>query len=96
MSRHRVVATKASTQTMAHLLKILYFGFLLGHDQGRVDLWLAAAMIVVAMVGTSASRGVLEKMSDVNFRRWTRGTVTVIGVIYLCNGLALVAGLART
>lgn len=96
MSRHQVVATKASTQTMAHLLKILYFGFLLGHDQGRVEWWLAIAMILVAMAGTSASRGVLEKMTDTNFRRWTRGTVTVIGVVYLFNGIALVAGLTKT
>ena len=96
MSRHRVVATKASTQTLAHLLKILYFGFLLGHDQGRVELWLAAAMILVAMAGTSASRGVLEKMTDVNFRRWTRGTVTVIGLLYLANGIALLMGWTKT
>ncbi|MDB5803555.1 MAG: hypothetical protein JWN73_877 [Betaproteobacteria bacterium] len=93
MSRHRVVATKASTQTLAHLLKILYFGFLLGHDQGRVEWWLAISMIVVAMAGNSASRGVLEKMTDVNFRRWTRGTVTVIGLVYLGNGVALLTGL---
>jgi len=96
MSRHRVVATKASTQTLAHLLKILYFGFLLGHDQGRVEWWLAGSMILIAMAGTSASRGVLEKMTDVNFRRWTRITVTVIGLLYLCNGIALMMGWTKT
>lgn len=89
MTRHQVVATKASTQTMAHLLKILYFGVLLGTSQGSVEWWLAIAMIVIAMAGTSASRGVLERMTDVNFRRWTRITVTVIGSVYLVNGIAL-------
>ena len=90
MTRHRVVATKASTQTMSHLLKILYFGFLLGTSQGRVEWWMAIVTIVIAMAGTTASRGVLERMTDVNFRKWTRGTVTVVGLFYLGNGLSLI------
>ena len=90
MTRHRVVATKASTQTMSHLLKILYFGFLLGTSQGRVEWWMAIVTIGIAMAGTTASRGVLERMTDVNFRKWTRGTVTVVGLFYLGNGLSLI------
>jgi len=91
MNRHQVVATKASTQTMSHLLKIIYFGFLIGTaQQGSVDWWMAAGMIALAMAGTTASRGVLEKMTDVNFRKWTRGTVTVIGLIYLGNAFKLI------
>jgi len=89
MTRHRVVATKASTQTMSHLLKILYFGFLLGTSQGRVEWWLALVMIAFAMAGTTCSRGVLERITDVNFRKWTRWTVTVIGLVYLGNGVSL-------
>jgi uncharacterized membrane protein YfcA len=90
MTRHQVVATKASTQTMSHLLKIFYFGFLIGAEQrGSVEWWMAVSMILVAMAGTSASRGVLERMTDVNFRKWTRGTVTLIGLFYLGNAVNL-------
>ena len=90
MTRQQVVATKASTQTMSHLLKIFYFGFLISAEkQGSVEWWMALTMIVVAMAGTTASRGVLEKMTDVNFRKWTRATVTVIGLFYLGNGISL-------
>jgi len=90
MDRRGVVATKAATQTMSHLLKILYFGFLLGQSQGgRVEWWMAASMIALAMLGTTLSRGVLEKMSDVNFRQWTRWTVTAVGMCYLGNGILI-------
>jgi len=90
MTRQQVVATKASTQTMSHLLKIFYFGFLINQaQQGSVEWWMAASMILIAMAGTTASRGVLERMTDVNFRKWTRWTVTVIGLVYLGNAFAL-------
>jgi len=87
MNRRQVVATKAATQTLSHLLKILYFGIILGSSQGRVEWWLALSMIAFAMVGTSMSRGVLERMTDVNFRQWTRWTLTVIGTFYLGSGI---------
>jgi uncharacterized membrane protein YfcA len=90
MTRQQVVATKASTQTMSHLLKIFYFGFLIGTEQrGSVEWWMAISMILVAMAGTTASRGVLERMTDVNFRKWTRATVTMIGLFYLGNAVNL-------
>jgi len=87
MNRHQVVATKAATQTLSHLLKILYFGLVLETAHGRVEWWLAVAMVACAMLGTSMSRGVLERMTDVNFRQWTRWTLNVIGTFYLGSGI---------
>ena len=87
MTRHGVVATKAASQTFAHLVKILYFGVLLASAQGSVEWWLALSMVALAVVGTTLSRKVLESMTDLNFRQWTRWTVSVIGVFYLCNGI---------
>jgi len=87
MTRRQVVATKAISQTFAHLLKILYFGVLLATSQGSVAWPFAAAMVLLAVIGTTLSRKVLDRMTDHDFRRWTRYTVTVIGGFYLCSGL---------
>jgi hypothetical protein len=48
---------------------------------------MAVVMVAIAMLGTNISRSVLDRMSDVNFRRWTRWTVTVIGSVYLGTGI---------
>ena len=89
MSRHKVVATKAATQSLTHLLKIGYFG---GVVAGEIELpaWLFASMVALAFVGTQASRPVLERMTDGAFRAWTRWTVMTLGLLYLGAGLRLV------
>ena len=91
MRRHAVVATKALTQSFTHLLKIFYFGAVISlQGDGHVKPWLAGMMVALALLGTSLSRSVLERMNDVSFRRWTRWTVLTLGAVYLANGLRLV------
>ncbi|HEY4999198.1 MAG TPA: sulfite exporter TauE/SafE family protein, partial [Usitatibacter sp.] len=70
MTRHKVVATKASTQSLSHVLKIIYFGGVLAVEGGTVEPWLAVTMVALAVVGTSLSRQVLERITDASFRLW--------------------------
>ncbi len=49
----------------------------------------AASLVVLAFIGTSLSRRVLERISDTSFRRWTRWTVMSMGAAYLVSGLRL-------
>jgi len=92
MDRRAVVATKASTQSLGHIIKIAYFGGLVGAAQrGTVDFWLAALMVALAITGTTLSRRVLENLTDVSFRKWTRWTVLTTGVVYLSAGAWLLA-----
>jgi uncharacterized membrane protein YfcA len=89
MSRHQVVATKATTQSFSHLLKIAYFGGIVTTGRGTVEPWMGAMMVALAFAGTSLSTRVLEKMNDTSFRMWTRRTVMGIGVAYLASGILL-------
>ena len=91
MGRHAVVATKALTQSLSHILKIIYFGGVIAVEGGAVAPWLAAMMVLLAFVGTSLSRRVLEGMNDKSFRLWTRWTVMALGAFYLASGLILIA-----
>jgi len=87
MNRHAVVATKATTQSLSHCLKILYFGGVLAVEGEAISLWIAAMMVVLAFAGTSLSRPVLKRISDSSFRSWTRWGVLALGAIYLASGL---------
>ncbi len=89
MTRHAVVATKATTQSLSHLMKIGYFGGILTVGRGQVEPWLGAMMVALAFVGTTLSTRVLEKMNDASFRLWTRRVVMTIGVFYLASGILL-------
>ncbi len=89
MTRHQVVATKAMTQSLSHLVKIAYFGLLIADPEGRFPWWVAAMMVALAFTGTTLSRSVLEKMNDENFRKWTRWTVLTTGVVYLASGVLM-------
>ena len=90
MTRHAVVATKAMTQSFTHLQKIAYFGGIVsGAERGSIEPGLAAMMVALALVGTSLSRRVLERMTDSAFRQWTRWTVMTLGVFYLVSGISL-------
>jgi uncharacterized membrane protein YfcA len=90
MTRQRVVATKAMTQSFSHLLKIGYFGAIvsIGSD-AKIDWWLGAMMVGLAFAGTNLSRRVLDRMNDKSFRFWTRWTVVVLGCYYLGDGVWL-------
>ena len=89
MTRHAVVATKAATQSLSHVLKIAYFGAFVAMQGGNVHPGLAAGMVALALVGTSLSRHVLERMNDQSFRFWTRWTVMTLGLFYLASGVSM-------
>jgi len=90
MTRQRVVATKAMTQSFSHLLKIGYFGAIVSvAADAKVEWWLGLMMVALAFVGTNLSRRVLDRMNDKAFRFWTRWTVIVLGFYYLGDGIWL-------
>ncbi len=89
LSRHAIVATKAMTQSLSHSVKIAYFGALVASPDSQVHWGVAAMMVVLAFAGTTLSRGVLERMDDGNFRKWTQWTVLTTGVFYLASGSLL-------
>lgn len=92
MDRRAVVATKAATQCVSHVIKIAYFGFLVGAAQrGTVDFWIGAMMVAFAITGTTLSRRVLERLTDASFRQWTRWAVMTAGLVYLATGAWLLA-----
>jgi uncharacterized protein len=94
LTRHAIVATKASTQVFSHLAKIVVYGAPLfaGGARGLPPLWVFALAIPLSMAGTVAGGGILDRMSDVDFKRWTRWIVTAVGATYLVQAVQLFLG----
>jgi uncharacterized membrane protein YfcA len=93
LTRHQIVATKAATQAFSHTVKMVFYGApLLGATATGLPPWqffLAAAPL--AMAGAWLGGKVLDRMSDLNFLKWTRWIVTGLGVIYLMQAAHLFA-----
>jgi uncharacterized membrane protein YfcA len=94
LNRKEIIATKAICQIFAHLAKLVYFGGLIAQATG-IDLGLAAMVVAASMVGTVAAKPVLERLTDVQYRRWANWIVITIAVVYLAQGGWLIAFPAR-
>jgi uncharacterized membrane protein YfcA len=85
LTRHQIVATKATTQVFSHLAKIIVYGtpLIVSRRAGMPPAWVFAFAVPVSMLGTVCGGWVLDRMSDVNFKRWTAWIVTAVGLLYL-------------
>ena len=91
LTRHAIVATKAATQVFSHLAKIVVYGaplFAAG-GKGMPPWWVFALAIPLSMAGTAVGGAILNRVSDVDFKRWTRWIVTGVGVTYLFQAAQL-------
>ncbi len=93
LTRHAIVATKAATQVFAHLSKILVYGapLLAGAEVGMPPVWVFVLAVPLSMLGTVAGGAILNRITDVDFKRWTRWIVTAVGVSYLVRAAQLFA-----
>jgi uncharacterized membrane protein YfcA len=91
LSRHEIVATKAATQVFSHLMKVTVYGapLIAVHGRGLPPWWVFALAIPLSMVGTAAGGLVLNRLSDVNFKRYLRLILTAIGAAYLVQAAHL-------
>ena len=92
MTRQSVVATKAATQVFGHAVKIAYFAPLIAAGTGEaVEAAVILMSVAMALLGTNLSRQVLDRMSDTQFRSWSRYLVMGTASVYLSQGLFLLA-----
>ena len=91
LTRHQIVATKAATQVFSHLMKIIVYGapLLAVRGSGLPPAWVFALAIPLSMLGTAAGGILLNRLSDVDFKRYLRLILTVIGVVYLVQAARL-------
>jgi uncharacterized membrane protein YfcA len=91
LDRKAIVATKAVTQVMGHVYRIIYFGSFAAAYDDSIPLWVYAAGIVLTITGTSLAAVVLGRMTNESFRTWSRRVTIGVSVTYLARGLWLLA-----
>ena len=86
MDRRAIVATKSVTQVLAHLVKIVFWSVPVIAAAGGAafpPVWFFALAVPLSMLGTTLGGKLLERMSDVDFKRAMKWLVTAIGAAML-------------
>jgi uncharacterized membrane protein YfcA len=89
LDRKTTLATKAVAQTVSHVLRASYF-ISFGSIGDEISLWNALVAIVLAIGGTALAPYVIERMSDHDFRQWTRAIIFIISGVYIGRAVWLV------
>ena len=91
LTRHAIVATKAATQVFAHLAKIVVYGLPLVAESTSAlpSVWVFVLALPLSVAGAVVGGEILERMTDVDFKRWTRWLVTAVGLVYLVQAAQL-------
>lgn len=95
LTRHQIVATKATTQALSHSVKIFYYGFPLlaaAQPSGLPPIWFFVLAAPLAMLGAVLGGRILDRFNDKSFLKWTRWIVTSLGAIYLVQAVQLFLG----
>lgn len=93
MTRQQIVATKGATQVIAHGTKIFFWSLPLIASTSADQFppwWLVVTAIPISMFGTWLGGKVLNLMTDVSFRDWTKWILTVVGTVYLLRGFGAI------
>jgi len=86
LDRKTIVATKAASQVLAHVQRIIFFGTL--SEAGDIfPLTIYGSAIALAFAGTSLAALVLARMSEASFKRWSRTIILAVSAVYLAQGL---------
>jgi len=84
LDRKTTNATKATVQTLSHVVRASYFGSMSG--LAHVPKLAIGPSILLAVAATSLAPLVIERMTDHGFRQWTRMIIFAVSTVYLIRG----------
>ena len=85
LNRYQVVASKAITQTLGHLIKLAYYGIFIGVVD-TLPAWFYLIAMATAVAGTRVGTRLLENINDDAFRRISGWVILTIAAICLIKG----------
>ena len=87
LDRKTTNATKATVQTLSHVVRIAYFGSVSG--MGPAPKWILAPAIALAIAAASLAPFFIERMTDHGYRQWTRRIIFAVSIVYLFRAALL-------
>lgn len=91
LNRQEIVANKALTQTLGHILKIFYYGLIIAVSS-TLSAWLFVAAMMVAVAGTKIGTMALVRWNDSSFQRYSQAIILTIATICLVQGIRSLIG----
>ena len=86
LNRHQIVASKAITQALGHLLKLVYYGLIVGVVED-IPGWFYLLAMVTAVSGTRVGTRLLDRIADNAFRKVSGWVILGISTSLLIKGL---------
>jgi len=86
LGRQAIVANKALTQTLGHLLRILYYGVLISLTS-QLPTWLFVASLVAAIFGTRVGTILLARWNDADFEKLSHRIILTVATICIFRGI---------
>jgi uncharacterized membrane protein YfcA len=92
MTRHQVVATKAVAQSLGHISKVIFFGFLtVSASNDWPVLWLVLIAMTASVTGTTLGKKILDKINDEIFFLWTQRILLSVGAVFIIYAIYLIS-----
>ena len=92
LSRQEIVANKALTQTLGHLIKIFYYGVVLAVVVPNtaalsLPIWVYAAAIAAAVAGARIGTLILLRWNDASFQKVSQAIILTIATACIAQGV---------
>ena len=89
--RFEIVLRKAFTQTIGHLLKIVYFVYVANWVSGEhhelMSWWFITILLIVSVSATGVGTRLLDRIDESVFRKVTSWLILAIGTIVMIGGI---------
>ncbi len=91
LNRFEIVASKAFTQTLGHIVKACYYSyvayFIRDNPLPSMLVWTLCAAIVLAVLGTLIGTRLLHKLREESFQRYVTWIIDAVGVVCIVRGV---------
>ena len=86
LNRQQIVASKALTQTLGHVLKVIYYGLIVAIT-ADLQTWVYPLAMVIAVAGTRVGTNLLARWNDRDFQRISQVIILTIATVCIAQGL---------
>lgn len=88
MPKEAILGTKAVTQTLGHILKLIYYAIIMTIASDLIPIWVVPAVVAAAILGNYCASLLVIRMSDHQFKKIGRYVISCICVVYIGKGIA--------